>query len=322
MNSCVIFGGAGYVGYRWAIRLAEKKQFARIVLADLRPPMVTLPDGVEFVLCDVRKPIEPQLTNARPDWIFNFSAVHREPGHAREEYFDTNLPGARNVCAFAEQTGCKNILFTSSIAVYGPTNGATAETSPLYPVSPYGISKLAAELIQEGWRQAGQERRLLVCRPGVVYGPGDPGNILRMIRAVKKGVFVFPGSKQLRKSYAYIEGLLDSFEFVMARPESQLTYNYVERETEPLGTLVQIVQEQLGKKIPTFTAPLPLLQMAAAVTQVLTAGRSPVHPARVRKVATSTHIVPQMLQDLGFKFRYDFRASLKDWATKAPEDFS
>jgi GlcNAc-P-P-Und epimerase len=73
-----------------------------------------------------------------------------------------------------------------------------------------------------------------------------------------------------------------------------------------------MVQEQLGKKIPTFTAPLPLLELAAAVTQVLTAGRSPVHPARVRKAATSTHIVPQVLQDLGFQFRYDFHASLKD----------
>jgi nucleoside-diphosphate-sugar epimerase len=321
-QACVIFGGAGYIGHCWGIRLAKKKQFARIVLADLRPPAVALVDGMDFITCDVRKPIKSQLPDIRPGWIFNFSAVHREPGHAREEYFDTNLSGARNVCAFAEQTGCKNILFTSSIAVYGPTNGATSETSPLYPVSPYGISKLAAELIQEGWRRADQARRLLICRPGVVYGPGDPGNILRMIRAVKKGVFIFPGSKKLRKSYAYVEGLLDSFEFVMARPESQLTYNYVERETESLGTLVQMVQEQLGKKIPTFTAPLPLLQTAAAIMQVLTARRSPIHPVRVRKAATSTHIVPQVLQDLGFKFHFDFRASLKDWSAKSPEDFS
>lgn len=69
------------------------------------------------------------------------------------------------------------------------------------------------------------------------------------------------------KICAYIEGLLDSFEFMLARRESQLTYNYVEGETESLGTLVQIVQEHLGKKIPTFTAPLPLLQMAAAMMQ-------------------------------------------------------
>ena len=33
-----------------------------------------------------------------------------------------------------------------------------------------------------------------------------------------------------------------------------------------------------------------------------------------RRAAMSTHIVPQVLQDLGFKFRFDFRSSLQDWA--------
>jgi hypothetical protein len=41
----------------------------------------------------------------------------------------------------------------------------------------------------------------------------------------------------------------------------------------------------------------------------------------VRKAATATHIVPQQLQDWGFVFRYDFAASLRDWAKKSPQDF-
>lgn len=320
-STYLIIGGSGYVGYRWALRLAEKNSGLRIVLADRRPPVEALPTGAEFIACDVRQPLGPQLPGVRPDWIFNFAAVHREPGHAREEYFDTNLPGARNVCAFAGETGCKNILFSSSIAVYGPTNGPTTERSPLYPVSPYGISKLAAELIHEAWRAADEQRRILICRPAVVYGPGDPGNILRMVRAIQKGYFIFPGSRTIRKSYAYIEGLLDSFEFAMARTDEQFTYNYAERETETLEGLVRLVQAHLGKKIPAFTAPLPLLVAAAGLVQVVTRGRSPLHPTRVRKATLSTHIVPETLQQAGFPFRYDFASSLKDWTAKHPQDF-
>jgi hypothetical protein len=68
--------------------------------------------------------------------------------------------------------------------------------------------------------------------------------------------------------------------------------------------------------------PLPMLQVAAMGVQAITAGRSAMHPARVRKAATSTHIVPQVLKDIGFRFGFDFRHSLRDWAAKAPEDFA
>ncbi|MGD0812856.1 MAG: NAD(P)-dependent oxidoreductase [Verrucomicrobiota bacterium] len=320
MSACLILGGSGYVGSNWAKRLAGRKRFDRIVLADIHPPAQPLAAGWEVVQCDIRRPI--QLGNLSPEWIFNFAAVHREPGHAREEYFDTNLAGAKNVCAFAAQSGCKNILFTSSIAVYGSLNVSVSESSLPYPSSPYGISKLCAELIHKGWRQGENGRRLYICRPGVIYGPGETGNIPRMIRAVRKGYFVFPGSRNLRKSYAYIEGLLDSFEFIMAREENQLTYNYVERTTESLGTLVRLVQEHVGRRSPAFTAPLPLLLLVAAMAQLLTGGRSPLHPLRVRKTTLSTHIVPELLLKMGFPFRYDFASSLKDWARTAPEDFA
>ena len=322
MQRCIIFGGSGYIGTMLARHFAAAGQFEEIVMADTKPPAAPLPERTRFIPHDIRKPVAGELAALSAEWIFNFAAVHREPGHEPHEYYDTNLHGARNVCAFAEATGCPNLFFTSSIASYGPTTGPTSEESQNYPKTPYGITKHAAELIHEIWVRSTAGRRLIVCRPGVIYGPGDPGNILRMIRAVKKGRFFFPGDADIRKSYGYIYGLLESVDFMMARAEPHLIYNYVERDTEPLRELVRLSGLAVGKKGTVTRLPITALAAAAHVIQALTGGKSPIHPVRVRKAATPTHIVPKRLIDLGFVFRYDFASSLQHWKTIAPEDFA
>lgn len=325
MSTAIIFGGCGYIGQATWKRLQQR--FDHIILADIRAPEAALPAGVYFASCDVRQPIQldaalPGLVKGELEWIFHYSAIHREPGHSFEEYFDTNLPGAEHVAAFAEEWQVPNIYFTSSIAVYGPTRRATSEATTKYPDSGYGISKLCAELVHERWAMADSSRRLIICRPGVVYGPKDPGNILRMIRAVRKGIFFFPGSPKIYKSYAYIEGLLDSIEFTMARSDQTIHYNYVESPTEPLDQLVRHIEQVIGRRSRTIPLPLWLLLPVAHIVQKLTGGRSPIHPKRVRKAAMPTHIVPQWLIDAGFVFNYDFKRSLEEWQRKAPQDFT
>ena len=54
------------------------------------------------------------------DLIIDLAAIHKEPGHNEIEYFQTNVNGSKNICEFAKNVNCKNIIFTSSISVYGP----------------------------------------------------------------------------------------------------------------------------------------------------------------------------------------------------------
>jgi nucleoside-diphosphate-sugar epimerase len=237
------------------------------------------------------------------------------------EYYDTNVTGARNVARYAEQVGCQNIFFMSSTSPYGSTQDPKDESSALYPESAYGMSKLAAELVLEAWSRQGSDRRLVVCRPGVIYGPGEQGNIARMIRAVRRGYFVFPGDRTVRKSYAYIEGLVESIDFTLSSCEPHVLYNYVERNTETLEKLVRTVQDEFGCHRPAPSVPRQLLVGAAAVAQAATYGHSPLHPTRVRKASIPTHVVPRWLLDHSFEFRYDFRSSLRHWRAVAPEDF-
>jgi len=357
MKTVLIFGGAGYIGLKLSEYFLGHGLAENVLLVDIREPNRELIEGESFTSCDVRKPIAEQLLackwriangkkgekdqtegaaletlpstgsgqsdlRGKIDWIFNLAAVHREPGHEFEEYFDTNVPGAENVCDFARQVGCNHLFFTASIATYGPTKTETKEDNAKYPSTGYGISKLLAEKIHEIWQAEDLElRKLVICRPGVVYGPGDPGNILRMIQAIKKGFFFFPGKLDIFKSYAYIYGMLDSIRFTMEHEERLIRYNYVEYPTEPLIDLANHIKAFLGKRSPILAVPKQLLLPAAHVVQLLTGGRSPIHPRRVEKAGTPTHITPQWLIDHGFKFEYDFLKSLEHWKTISPTDF-
>lgn len=310
----LILGGDGYVG-RYLRR--SSKVITEPIAADLRP---SSPD-VRF--CDVRIPLVETLGDLEPpEWIVLLAAVHREPGHELHEYYDTNLGGAQNVASYAESVGCKSIFFMSSTSPYGTTDGPKDESSGVHPVSAYGMSKLAAELVLESWYWRGDDRRLVICRPGVIYGPGESGNITRMIRAVRRGYFVFPGDRDVRKSYAYVEGLIESVDFTLAHPDRFLLYNYTEKHTETLEQLVRAVQDEFDCHHRAPSVPRNVLVGAAYALQVATYGRSQLHPTRVRKASIPTHVVPRWLLEHDFEFRYDFRTSLQHWREVAPEDFT
>lgn len=323
----IIFGGAGYIGRNMLSVFLDNNVFSEYIICDIKPLIgFESKKNVVYNKIDVRQNISIELGeyDISSSWIFNFAAIHREPGHEYREYFDTNIPGAENVNDFARKSGIKNIFFTSSIAPYGKSLTKRSEDSSLYPETAYGISKALAEKIHQQWLAEDISRRLIIVRPSVIFGPKDPGNVYRMVKALKKGTFVLPNGGKVIKAYGYVYGLVDSFIFTMNKAERMIIYNYAENPLVPLNEMVEIVKKKFGYKKPTLKLSVNFLAIIAIFLQLIakvTGKKSEIHPVRVKKAGFPTNIDPKYLRDNNFKFKYDFENALAHWRNIWPEDF-
>ncbi len=268
-----------------------------------------------FVYCDVRKPIEClPFTPTSEDVIFNLAAVHRTPGHPDEVYFETNIRGAENICAFAEKYGIKKMVFTSSIAPYGAAEELKTEETLPTPNTPYGISKLVAEKIHGTWQaKAPEERQLTIVRPGVVFGKGENGNFTRLYWGIRGRKFMYPGRKDTIKACVYVKELV---RFMLHRLENHEEgvelYNCT---FEPAYTIEQIAETM--KKVTGMKRTIPLipswvLMPVAAIIGALGAPMG-ICPARVKKLMISTNICGKKLATSDYTFHYTFEEAIADW---------
>ena len=326
-----IYGGAGFIGQHFAHSILSKLPADRVILLDIQSwsdlkwkvPLESFlaTARISLINVDVRD-IQQVLEKAKPfDIIVNLAAVHCEPGHRPEEYFETNVSGARNVCQMAKDTGCQEIIFTSSISVYGVHDHPVDEHSLLQPKTPYGQSKLEAENIHQAWsdRTGG---RLSIIRPGVVFGPGENGNVTRLVReSLKRGRAIQLEPDQ-PKAGIYIEELLNLIHWLRLQPlangEFQLA-NGVSNENLSFNDFGKVLQKLQRFEKKPIKVSVPLLKVAILLMKPLglvLPATSKLHPVRLSKLTRANDIHSAELSNAGYSFTWPLEKALADWIEK------
>ncbi|WP_271573160.1 NAD-dependent epimerase/dehydratase family protein [Bradyrhizobium sp. CCBAU 11361] len=313
-TQAIIFGGAGFIGTHLATCLVASQRYKRVVSVDIGQPRANVA-GVEYLHHDVRQTIDPGISDGSPTDIFNLAAIHVTPGHPDGDYYYTNVLGAVNVCRFANAIGCSNIVFTSSISIYGPSEAALDEEATPAPVSAYGRSKLAAEKIHLLWQSEALDRKLTIVRPAVIYGLHERGNFTRLSRLLKRNSFVYPGRTDTIKSCGYVKDLVSSMMHMSNQHDGVSIYNFSFERRYTISEICAAFSCVAAYRKPRLTIPIWFMNLAVLPFEALhSAGlKTGINRDRVRKLWFSTNILPKRLVESGFKFSYDLESSLVEW---------
>ena len=156
----LVVGGAGYVGSH-AVRALVAAGARVVVLDDLSTGHRKLvPAGVELCVGRVedRAALTELLVRERVESVLHFAACSLvgESSQDPRKYFERNCGGVLALAGAMIDTGVRNIVLSSSAAVYGePARPVLDETHPRQPTNVYGMTKAFAEDVLLSYRAHG-----------------------------------------------------------------------------------------------------------------------------------------------------------------------
>jgi nucleoside-diphosphate-sugar epimerase len=204
----LVTGGGGFLGSHLACRLLDMGHRVT-VLGRRRYP--TLPGNITQLQADLRDPKAVSEACREQDSVFHAGAL---PGiwGTKKDFFQTNVDGTRHVIEGCLEHGVRKLVFTSSPSViYNQTNMENVDESARYPshyLSDYPRTKALAE--QKVIAANGQRDLITVSlRPHLIWGPGDPHLVPRIIERAKKGQLVRVGEGTNRVDIIYIDNAVE-----------------------------------------------------------------------------------------------------------------
>ena len=287
MAKVIVVGGSGFIGSHLVRLLVDNGHSVKIV--DIAKSL----DFPEiWAMGDVRDRDTLVAHFAGADVVYNLAAVHRDDVREVDMYHDVNVNGAVALAGACADSGVRELIFTSSVAVYGPSSKAVSEDSPTNPESPYGISKLAAEGVYRDWQQGDAGRHLVVVRPTVVFGEGNRGNVYNLARQISGRRFLMVGGGQNRKSMAYVQNVADLLSRILPYDKRAFELlNYVDKPDLSMNELVDLIYRALNMPRPRMRLPY-FAGLAAGllgnITSRLTGRQLPINVNRIRKFCASS----------------------------------
>ena len=245
----IIIGGSGFVGSA-LISTIEKK---RTINMDKQKSPFFNDITINCNICD-------KETLKFPSGIKNIillAAEHRDDVSPVSLYYDVNVQGTKNVLEAMDLAGIKNIIFTSSVAIYGLNKENPTENHSPDPFNHYGKSKLQAEEAIKQWYDKDPEgKSITIIRPTVIFGERNRGNVYNLLKQISSGKFMMIGKGENKKSMAYVGNIIALIKDRLDKSDSGYhVFNYADKPDFTMTELVSVIENKMNVSISKFNIP-------------------------------------------------------------------
>jgi len=189
MKTCLVTGGAGYIGSHTCVELlnagyevvvldnlsnASPEALARV--KDITGKSLTFIEGDIRSAADLRRAFQAGPIEA----VIHFAGLKAVGESVAEplRYYDNNVVGTLRLLEAMEEAHCRCLVFSSSATVYGdPAQVPIREDFPLSATNPYGRSKLMIEDMLQDLYRADNQWRIALLRYFNPVGAHESGRI-------------------------------------------------------------------------------------------------------------------------------------------------
>jgi nucleoside-diphosphate-sugar epimerase len=249
MTKTLVIGGSGFVGSS-LLNILDKKATKNL---DKNPsPFFNKITEIGNVLNEKNLHFDSDIKT-----VILLAAEHRDDVSPASLYYDVNVKGTKNVINAMDNAGIKNLIFTSSVAIYGLNKDNPNEDYIQDPFNHYGRSKWQAEEVIKNWfKNNPKGKSITIIRPTVIFGERNRGNVYNLLKQIISGKFVMIGKGNNKKSMAYVGNIVALIKNRLDKSEPGYhVFNYADKPDFSMTELVKIIETKTNISIPKLKIP-------------------------------------------------------------------
>jgi len=310
----LITGATGFVGSQLVDDLLLRNEGVRALIRDRDKADGLRQRGVQVVVGDVRSPDVFRALLENVEVVYHCAAAVG-PQFSKREIYETNLTGVRYLLEALGSAQLGRLVLLSSVNVLGTRDldPATEDLPCRRSRDPAADVKIEAERLALDYHRRGVD--VTVIRPGFIYGPRDPHNLPKLVRAVQRGKFAFLGSRDNVVPIVHVSDVAQAMLLAGRTPAaSGRVYQITDGSRTTVGELVDELARQLGCAAPRKVLPYFVPWLGCQVFDVLrlfTSKPAPINRAGLRFLGTSRYVdISRARRELGYEPRVFYREGI------------